>query len=168
MDFLFWPHQVSLWLVGIQVCCWGMSWTLNDSWSFLLLVCSRALSEGTEAESSVTHDPRSLQENSTETSLFTLPVPRRVTETPKLDSPTPILSSMSWRATSICWAVPLMVKTRVLGSVEGGGFLCSSTWAPDCWLMLLMVSPPADGHHCVRVTSFLRQSPTRTLDTNPV
>lgn len=56
--------------------------------------------------------------------------------------PTPILSLISWRAFSICWGVPRMEKMRTLGSVLGGGFLCSSTWARDCSLMFLMVSPP--------------------------
>ena len=56
--------------------------------------------------------------------------------------PTPILSSISCRAFSNCWGVPRMEKMRTLGSVLGGGFLCSSTWARDCSLMFLMVSPP--------------------------
>lgn len=56
--------------------------------------------------------------------------------------PTPILSSISWRAFSNCWGVPRMEKMRTLGSVLGGGFLWSSTWARDCSLMFLMVSPP--------------------------
>lgn len=59
--------------------------------------------------------------------------------------PTPILSSISWRAFSNCWGVPRMEKMRTLGSVLGGGFLCSSTWARDCSLMFLMVSPPGRG-----------------------
>ena len=63
---------------------------------------------------------------------------------------TPILSSMSWRASSICCGVPLMEKMRTLGSVLWGGFLCSSTWAPDCWLMLLMVAPPGQTAHHMR------------------
>lgn len=56
--------------------------------------------------------------------------------------PTPILSSISWRAFSNCWGVPRIEKMRTLGSVLGGGILCSSTWARDCSLMFLMVSPP--------------------------
>lgn len=59
--------------------------------------------------------------------------------------PTPILSSISWRAFSNCCGVPRMEKMRTLGSVLGGGFLCSSTWARDCSLMFLMVSPPRSG-----------------------
>ncbi len=34
------------------------------------------------------------------------------------------------------------MKIFILGSELGGGFLCNSILAPDCWLMLLMVSPP--------------------------
>lgn len=58
---------------------------------------------------------------------------------------TPTFSSMRCLATSICCGTPLMVNIRRLGSVLGGGFRCSSTCAPDCWLMLLMFSPPAGG-----------------------
>lgn len=47
-------------------------------------------------------------------------------------------------ASSICWGTPLIVNIRTPGSVLGGGFLWSSTWAPDCWFMLLMFSPPEE------------------------
>lgn len=35
----------------------------------------------------------------------------------------------------------------ILGSELGGGFLCNSILAPDCWLMPLIVSPPLKDEH---------------------
>lgn len=57
---------------------------------------------------------------------------------------TPTFSSMRCLASSICWGTPLIVNIRTPGSVFGGGFLWSSTWAPDCWFILLMFSPPEE------------------------